>query len=538
MKIFISFAGTNDLLTTNPEGGAILTICKDLKPDKAYIFYNIDTKGSNSDFFAAASQTQPELIKLSIDTREIVKDPETGKRVNNNNFGKPTCECELVKIICDDPTDYNTLFPLINHEVENIIEANGSKHEYYINITSGTPTMHLIWFLVHKKSHFNSTLLRSLEKRHQRHYEGKPYLEVNFNLDDFPEISSPTSIKRELTIKKRENDNLKEQVQKNDLSNSIKGFIGESKPILEIKEQILEEIDATTSVLILGERGTGKEVVANEIWRLYRKGKDKELNTQDCGSISPNLIESTLFGYEKGSHSEAKTDKKGLFESSNGEILFLDEIANLSVNSQKKMLRYLQFGTIKRVGGTKTIKINTQLIAATNKDVDDVEIFADDIKDRFDEIIKLPSLRDHKEDIPLLIDHFIRIECKKRLLQGLLIISDDLKDKIMDYNWPGNVRQLEKFISKLVRKFGARELSANDLPERFIDIIRVEESEHDFILPDLPINEGLDQYISDYKNAIIQKARSMTNKSVEVDRLLGQNAAERNRLARDRKSDK
>jgi len=535
MKIFLSFAGKNDLLTNNPDGGAILTICRELKPDKAYLFYNIDSKeATTTDYLAAASQTKPELLKLSIDTRSKIKDPKSNKSIPNPKYGKPTLECEIIKIVCDDPTDYDILYPQINHELENIIESNGLDHEYYINITSGTPTMHLIWVLLHhQKKHLNSTLLRSLEKKHQKQYDNKPYLEVNFNLDDFPQIQTPSAIKRQLTIEKREKGRLQEKVKINELSSSLKGFIGESKPILDIKEQILSEIDATTSILIQGERGTGKEIVANEIWRLYRNEKDKELMTQDCGTIAQSLIETTLFGHEKGSHSEAISDKKGLFETCNGRMLFLDEIGNLSVESQQKMLRYLQFGTITRVGGTKTIKLNTQIIAATNKDVDDVEIFAPDINDRFDEKVILPPLRAHKEDILLLTDHFIKLECNKRGLHGVMILAEDLLGKMMDFNWPGNVRQLEKFISKLVRKYGAQEVGLGDLPDRFTDVLIISDDETDYLLPDLPlINTNIDKVTKDYHNAILEKARSMSNSSVEVDRLLGQNNVEKARQHR------
>ena len=144
MRIFLSFAGRNDLLSLNPDGGAILNICGELKPDKAYLFYNINSKESDSDYFAAASQTKPALEKLSIDMRSKIKDSESNKSIPNPEYGKPTLECEIIKILCDDPTDYDIIYPQMNHELENIIESNGLDHEYYINITSGTPTMHLI----------------------------------------------------------------------------------------------------------------------------------------------------------------------------------------------------------------------------------------------------------------------------------------------------------------------------------------------------------------------------------------------------------
>jgi len=538
MKILLSFAGKNDLLTNNPDGGAILTICRELKPDKAYLFYNIDSVESDIDYLAAASQTKPALEKLLIDTRKKIKDPETDESIPNPRYKKPAIECELVKILCDDPTDYDIIYPQMNHELENIIKSNGNEHEYYINITSGTATMHLIWVLLHhQKKHLNSILLRSLEKRHQKQYDNKPYIVVNFKLDDFPQIQNPSAIKRQLTIEKREKDQLKQKVELNELNKSFTGFIGDSQPIIDVKEQIIGEIDSSTHVLILGEKGTGKEAVANAIWQHYRQKNDKELVTQDCGGISETLIIGILFGYMKGSHSTADEDKVGLLESCNNRMIFLDEIGNLSVRAQQKLLRFIQFGTITPIGANRPKKLKTQIIAATNKDVDNPEIFASDIKDRFHEKITIPPLRERKEDIPSLIDYCIDMECKKRGLSGSLIISKDLMKAIMDYNWPGNVRGLFNFIAKLVRKFSATEVGLKDLPERFTDLITMSENEYDFVLPDLPlINTNIDKITQEYHNAILKKARSRSNTAAEVDRLLGQKDVEKARNYRKKKA--
>jgi transcriptional regulator of acetoin/glycerol metabolism len=127
------------------------------------------------------------------------------------------------------------------------------------------------------------------------------------------------------------------------------------------------------------------------------------------------------------------------------------------------------------------------------------------------------------------------MECKKRGLPGLLIISDDLLEAMMDYNWPGNVRALFKFIAKLVRKFGSTEIGLKDLPERFTDLISAAENEYDFLLPDLPLNKSLHEVTQDFKNAILYKARSLSEKPADVDRLLKQKDVEKNRRYRARK---
>ena len=538
MKIFISFAGSNDLLTTkNPEGGAILNICKDLKPDKAYIFYNVDSVESATDFFAAASQTKPALERLLIDTREKVKDVKTGKPIPNPKLGKALIDCELVKIVADDPTDYNILYPKMNHALENIIESKGLDHEYYINITSGTPTMHLIWVLLHhQKKHLNSTLLRSLEKRHQKQYDNKPFIEVTFSLDDFPQIQTPSAIKRQLTIERREKANLKEKVNEASLNASFPKLIGNAPKMLEIKEQIIEEVNSTTHVLLVGERGTGKEVIANSIWELYRKKNDKELFTKDLNTIPSDLIDTELFGYGEGTWTgQKKEGKPGIFEENKNKIIFLDEIGNLSIESQTKLLRIIQFGTIERVGESRNRNVNVQLIVATNKDTSNEEIFAADVLDRFDEKIEIPPLRERKDDIPQLLDHFINIASSKYELGGRLILDGDIIEKIMDFKWPGNVRQLQKFVEKLVRKYGAREVGLKDLPDRIINIINDPENEFDFVLPELPLKIPVDRYAKKYERAIIEKARSLSSTHANVDRLLGQTNVEKNRRYQEKK---
>ena len=215
-------------------------------------------------------------------------------------------------------------------------------------------------------------------------------------------------------------------------------------------------------------------------------------------------------------------------------MIFLDEIGNLSREIQTKLLRLIQFNTIERVGEVDNRKVDVQIIAATNKDTENNEIFALDLKDRFDEIIEIPPLRERKDDIPELLDHFITLACNKYNYNGRLLLDDDILIKIMDFHWPGNIRQLQKFVEKLVRKFGSREIKLKDIPGRITGFLDSQEYEYDFILPDLPLDVPVDKHSKEYEKAIIQKARSMVSKASEVDQLLCQKDVEKNRRFREK----
>jgi transcriptional regulator with AAA-type ATPase domain len=322
-----------------------------------------------------------------------------------------------------------------------------------------------------------------------------------------------------LTIATRENRRLAEQLNASKLDRMIPELVGQSKPIREIKEQILKDIDAETHVLILSERGTGKQVVADAIWRLYHRKYDKSLTTCDCGALSETLVISELFGHKKGTFTGATDDREGLLKQCDDRMLFLDEIGNLPMNGQQALLRYVNDGEVRPLGSNIVHKVKTQIIAATNKNINDPTLFAQDLKDRFDEIIELPSLRHRKDDIPMLINHFLRIYSKKQDLRTPLMLRREVVQKLQEHDWPGNVRELEKWIQKLCKRFDGGEVSLNDLPRRFIASIMREE-DTDFDLPDLPLSITLKEYVEKIREkASLQAGGNMA----EVDRLLGQN---------------
>jgi len=307
----------------------------------------------------------------------------------------------------DNPVDFELVYKIMLDETQNVIEKDKlNNEEKIINITSGTPTMTTCWVLLQKSGLIpNAKLIQSFEAKFQQKY-GKTCEEVDLSIDDFPEIKTPSEAKRTLNRVKREIKILKDEKSIAEKDDAIPRLIGKSTKIREIKEEILEWIDKDTHVLILGERGTGKDVVAKAIWDVYRKETDKEFNQFDCGQLESNLITSQLFGYEKGAFTGATQRKKGIVELIDGKMLFLNEIGNLSLEGQNKLLGIVEKGQGMRVGGDRPYYSQIQVVAATNKDVNDETIFKADLKDRFDVIIELPPLRERQGDIRLLIDYF------------------------------------------------------------------------------------------------------------------------------------
>ncbi|MDH4238546.1 MAG: sigma-54 dependent transcriptional regulator [Phycisphaerae bacterium] len=229
-------------------------------------------------------------------------------------------------------------------------------------------------------------------------------------------------------------------------------IIGQSKSMKEV-EQLVQKVGPTdTTVLISGESGTGKELVARAIHRCSSR-KDKPFVAVDCGSLVENLFESELFGHVKGSFTGATATKYGRFELANGGTLFFDEIGNISINIQTKLLRVLQEREITKVGGSQVIKVDVRIVAATNKDLQKgvkAGTFREDLFYRLSVVpITLPALCERRDDIPLLANYFLQKYNKKRK-KNIRAISDRAMKALAEYDWPGNVRELENAIERAV----------------------------------------------------------------------------------------
>ena len=223
-------------------------------------------------------------------------------------------------------------------------------------------------------------------------------------------------------------------------------IIGQSKAIEQLIESVTRVADSDSIVLINGPSGTGKELVANLIHRSSPR-KDRPFVPVNCSSIPDTLLESELFGHEKGAFTNAYSAKPGLVEVSNGGTLFLDEVGDISPVIQPKLLRFLETGDFRRVGGTNELKADVRVISATNKNLQEearAGRFREDLLYRLNVItIRVPSLKDHREDIPLLVDHFLKKKTKSKQPKQL---SEKALQTLMLYDWPGNVRELEHIV--------------------------------------------------------------------------------------------
>lgn len=242
-------------------------------------------------------------------------------------------------------------------------------------------------------------------------------------------------------------------------------IIGKSKAMQAVMDVVRRISSSDSTVLITGESGTGKELLAREIHK-HSPRKDAPFVVVDCGALVETLFESELFGHVKGSFTGAYETKHGRFEVANGGTIFLDEICNISLNIQAKLLRVIQEREITRVGSTKSIKVDMRILAATNENlagcVRDGK-FREDLFYRLSVVpIQLPPMRERKEDIPLLINHFIK-KFNKRTKKEIKKISPAVQKALMQYDWPGNIRELENTIERAVVLSQREEIELEDL---------------------------------------------------------------------------
>jgi len=244
-------------------------------------------------------------------------------------------------------------------------------------------------------------------------------------------------------------------------------MIGES-PLLQRVYQLISKVAPTDStVLISGESGTGKELAARAIHRNSRRA-DKPFIAVNCAALAESLLESELFGHEKGAFTGALVQKKGRLELADGGTIFLDEIGDLSPALQTKLLRVLQEREFERVGGNRTIKIDLRLLAATNRDLEEAMVGGSFRRDLNVVNLKMPALRERREDIPLLANYFAR-KYGDRCNRVVLGISPEARRLLMNYDWPGNVRELENAIERAIVLGTTDHILAEDLPEAVVE---------------------------------------------------------------------
>ncbi len=338
------------------------------------------------------------------------------------------------------------------------------------------------------------------------------YFSKPFDLDEMSIVVRRALEKRNLQRKLKR---LQSKVRSN---GNFGNLVGKSDLMQSVYEMIEKSAPTDTTVLIFGESGTGKELLAEAIHERSPR-KDKLLTRINCAAIPETLLESELFGHEKGAFTDATARKPGKFEIADDGTIFLDEVGDMSLTAQAKLLRILQGSEFERVGGTEPVEVDVRVIAATNK------ILADEVEEkRFREdlfyrlnvfTICIPPLRERKEDIPLLVEHFIeKVNVKqKKTVKG---ITKETMAFLMDYHWPGNVRQLEHCIESAVVMIDGDIITTKCIP------IHLQKTERQFKceLPD----EGfsLDTFLENVEREVVIETLEKTGVvQVEAAKLLG-----------------
>ncbi|ROR01781.1 sigma-54-dependent transcriptional regulator [Desulfosoma caldarium] len=285
------------------------------------------------------------------------------------------------------------------------------------------------------------------------------------------------SVQNALQVSRLESDNLiwRQKAEKR------YQITGQSPAIVRLREFIERAAPSNATVLITGENGTGKELAARAIHFLSAR-RERPLIEVNCAAIPEELIESELFGHEKGAFTGAQERRRGKFDLADGGTLFLDEIGDMSLKTQAKILRILQEQSFERVGGSRTIRVDVRIVAATNKDLaEEIQAgrFRQDLYFRLNVIpIHVPPLRERLEDIPLLVEDFLD-QLSRESSMGRKVIAPEVYPLLSRYAWPGNVRELKNFVERLVIMTPSRTITLKDLPGDFLHRLGHDESTTD-----------------------------------------------------------
>ncbi len=332
-------------------------------------------------------------------------------------------------------------------------------------------------------------------------YVGKP-----FKLDEISITIEKALEKRNLSL---ENIRLRRELSQR---YGFDAIVGKTGKMQQVFERIMRVAPTKTSVLITGESGTGKELVARAI-HFNSPRKDKPFIVVNCGAIPDSLMESELFGHVKGSFTGAHTTRHGLIESSAGGTVFLDEIGELSLPMQVKMLRFLQEHKIRLVGGVQEQAVDVRVVAATNKDLA-VEVekgtFREDLFFRLNVIrIHMPPLRERSEDIPYLVHHFIE-KYRKALGRDLHGVAPEAMDILMNHRFQGNVRELENIIEHAATFATGVTITPEDLPEHLRESTGMP-ARHDDVSAVPPEGLDIEARLADIERRILMNALKRTN---------------------------
>jgi two-component system response regulator PilR (NtrC family) len=293
--------------------------------------------------------------------------------------------------------------------------------------------------------------------------------------------------------------------------NSLDNIIGSSAPMEKLKQTLRTVASTASTVLIHGESGTGKELVARAVHVCSPRATDSFVSV-NCGAFPETLLESELFGYLKGAFTGANQNKRGLFEVADKGTIFLDEISEMTLAMQVKLLRVLQERTVRPVGSTSEISIDVRVIAATNRDLDKAvaeNLFREDLYYRLNVIpVRVPPLRERREDIPLLVNHFLK-KYAAAASRSILRVNKEALDSLCGYEWPGNVRQLENTVERAVALETTEELHVElpaERPKARAAAAGAGASFDNSSGAILPEGVGMENYVAGIERSLLQNA--------------------------------
>ncbi len=343
------------------------------------------------------------------------------------------------------------------------------------------------------------------------------YFTKPFDLDELRIV-----LKRSLEKSKLE-EQIKKMYEKIEKGYEFEMVIGTSGKMQEVFSIVKKVISSDVTIMLYGESGTGKELIASVIHYNSHRASGPFIK-MNCAAIPESLLESELFGYEKGAFTGADTQKIGKFEQAHGGTLFLDEVADMSLSTQAKLLRTLELKEFERLGGKETIKVDIRIISATNQNLFKAvqeKKFREDLFYRLNVVpINLPPLRERKADIPLLIEHFIKI-FNTKLNKNIKKISPEVNDILLSYNWPGNVRELENVIQRAMVLTDGDTLKKDSLPLNLqsLELDKISSAIHLGEEPSLP--EIVEEIAQRVEKDLIYKALEQTGWSrTETAKLL------------------
>ncbi len=444
MNILLTFAGVRDpynaeIVRGSYTDGPVLSLLKERSFAKIYIFTTPNTLANSRSLHTEIGKQWPDI---------------------------PT---DVVFIDIPDPTDYEALYLHMFRQSQTILDAHKKdKPLYFIATSSGTPQMQTVWFLLCQSGIIPATLLKITPPRFLRSRQNA-VSEISLSIAAFPRITmpSPETLEIAATYLRKE----KLEAERDELIREFSGIqmIGRSPTLTQVMDTVRAAARYDSGVLIQGETGTGKELVARAI-HFNSARKVEPLIIVNCAAIPDTLVESELFGHEKGSFTGATQQKKGKFELADGGSIFLDEIGDMSLAAQAKILRVLQDKAVERVGGGKPISADVRIIAATNRNLATMIAegkFRGDLYFRLKVVdISMPALRHRCEDIPLLVEYFL--ERHNHRYNQRKQISQKAMRCILQYPWPGNIRELENAVERAFVLSQGNFIKETDLPPEML----------------------------------------------------------------------